>query len=221
MSRRTARAERDASAPPAVGASRAVLRKVAPVAVLLVPLGAWLARWNGWPHVGDALALVVVVAVTVGVVRTLGAITAVRLAMAVAALVAGMLYVGLPAAFLPPVAINLAFAFVFAATLRDGPPLIERFARMSGATITPEKARYTRRLTAAWAAYLTALAVVGAAIALTRDERLGAWWSVLDYALVGVFFAAEHAWRRRRAPAAGSWWAHVRNVRAGWRAPRG
>jgi uncharacterized membrane protein len=221
MSRRTAPAEPDAGAPPASSTLRAALERAVPVAVLLVPIGAWLARWQGWPQVGDALALVVVVAVTTGVVRTLGATMAMRLAAMVVVVVAALLHAGVPAAFLPPIAINLAFSFVFAATLRDGEPLIERFARRGGASITPRTARYCRNLTAAWAAWLALLAATGVGIALSHDERVGASWALVNYALVGGFFAAEFAWRRHRSPDAGGWWAHVRNARGGWRTPRG
>ena len=221
MSRRTAPAERDARAEAAPRAVRAAAAKAASALVVLVPLSAWLARWAGWPRLGDALALA-------GRGRRHGRrrpharprdgrrardhVGAVGLAIVLA---------GLPAAFLPPVTINVAFAFVFAATLRGDMPLIERFARRAGATITPQKARYCRRVTAAWALYLAVLAAVGLGIALSRDERLGAWWAIADYALVGAFFGVEFAWRRLRSTTAGGWWSHVRNVRAGWRAPRG
>ena len=100
-------------------------------------------------------------------------------------------------------------------------PLIERFARRGGASITPRTARYCRNLTAAWAAWLALLAATGVGIALSHDERVGASWALVNYALVGGFFAAEFAWRRHRSPDAGGWWAHVRNARGGWRTPRG
>ena len=221
MSRRTAPAERDARAQAAPSVVRAAAAKVASVLVVLVPLSAWLARWAGWPRLGNALALLVVAAVTGGVVRTLGLAMAAGLALVVGAVGLAIVLAGLPAAFLPPVTINLAFAFVFAATLRGDMPLIERFARRAGATITPQKARYCRRVTTAWALFLAVLALVGLGIALSHDERLGAWWAIADYALVGAFFAVEFAWRRLRSTTAGGWWSHVRNVRAGWRAPRG
>jgi len=221
MSRRTAPAERDARAKAAPSVARAAAPKVASVLIVLVPLSAWLARWAGWPRVGDALALAVVAGVTAGVVRTLGAVVAAGLALVVGAVGLAIVLAGLPAAFLPPITVNVAFAVVFAATLRGGMPLIERFARRAGATITPEKARYCRRITAAWSIYLGVLAVAGACIALSRDEALGAWWAAADYVLVGGFFAVEFAWRRWRSTSAGGWWSHVRNVRSGWRAPRG
>jgi uncharacterized membrane protein len=221
MSRRTAPAERDARAEAAPRAIRAAVAKAASALVVVVPLSAWLARWAGWPRLGDALALVVVAAVTAGVVRTLGLAMAAGLALTVGAVALAIVVAGLPAAFLPPVTINVAFAFVFAATLRGDMPLIERFARRAGSTITPQKARYCRRVTTAWALYLALLAAIGLGIALSRDERLGAWWAIADYALVGAFFAVEFAWRRLRSTTAGGWWSHVRNVRAGWRAPRG
>jgi len=221
MSRRTAPAERDARAKAAQSVVRAAAAKAASLLVVLVPLSAWLARWAGWPRVGDALALLVVAAVTLGVVRMLGLAMAGGLALAVGAVGLAIVLAGLPAAFLPPVTINVAFAFVFAATLRGDMPLIERFARRAGATITPQKALYCRRVTAAWALFLALLAAVGLCIALSRDEALGAWWAIADYALVGAFFGAEFAWRRLRSATVGGWWAHVRNVRAGWRAPRG
>jgi len=221
MSRRTAPAERDASAKAAPRVARAAAAKVASALVVAVPLCAWLARWRGAPRLADALALLVVAGVTAGVVRTLGVAVAVGLVLVVGTVGASIALAGLPAAFLPPITINIAIAVVFASTLRRGPPLIERFARRAGSAITPQKARYCRRLTGAWALYLAVLAAVGVGVAMSRDESLGAWWAVADYALVGAFFGVEFVWRRYRSTTAGGWWSHVRNVRAGWRAPRG
>jgi uncharacterized membrane protein len=221
MSRRTAPAERDASAKPAPRVARAVAAKVASAVVVIVPLCAWLARWRGAPRLGDALALLVVAAVMAGVVRTLGVAMTAGLVVGVGGIGAAIAAAGLPAAFLPPITINFAIALVFAATLSRGTPLIERFARRAGSVITPEKARYCRRLTATWAVYLFVLAAVGVGVAMSRDEMLGAWWAIADYALVGAFFAVEFLWRRYRSTTAGGWWSHVRNVRAAWRTPRG
>jgi uncharacterized membrane protein len=114
-------------------------------------------------------------------------------------------------------------AWCFARTLREGEvPLITRIVaaieRRPPGQLEPAILDYTRRLTAAWAALLAALALTNAVLALLAVPdgvlaRLGhtpAWaieraqWSwfanLIDYALIGLFFCAEFWWRQRRFP---------------------
>jgi uncharacterized membrane protein len=100
-----------------------------------------------------------------------------------------------------PVLLNLILCFLFARTLRGGSePLITRFARVErGGQLPAELARYTRRLTIAWAAFFALMAATSAALALWGS--FAAWslfTNVLNYALVVVFFVAEYAYRRVR-----------------------
>ncbi len=124
--------------------------------------------------------------------------------------------------FVPPVAINLFLAWLFASSLAAGEmPVIERAARLVHGNQTPLEARvvpYTRRLTAVWAILFASLAAINFALALlaTPDgvlELLGlnnpmpvplALWSwcanVFNYLLVAALFVLEYAWRRRVFP---------------------
>lgn len=124
--------------------------------------------------------------------------------------------------FIPPVAINLFLAWLFASTLAAGDtPLIERAARLMHGNQTPLEPRvlpYARRLTAIWAMLFASLAVVngGLAILATPDgvlQLLGldnplpvpltlwSWFAnVFNYLLVGALFVLEYAWRRRVFP---------------------
>lgn len=122
--------------------------------------------------------------------------------------------------YAPPVLFNLFMAWVFGHTLGDGRvPLIERVVRLlhgGPETLDPAIARYARRLTLAWTALFLVLATVNFALALLAvpDGLLASagvappWpvaretWSLfanlLNYAIVGAFFALEYAWRRRK-----------------------
>jgi len=124
--------------------------------------------------------------------------------------------------FLPPVALNAAFAWLFGHTLGAGRmPLIERIVRLLHPPSEPLPAGvlpYARRLTAVWTALFACLALVNAVLALCAvpggvlgrigiappwPVPLAAWsWfaNVLNYLLVAALFALEYAYRRRRFP---------------------
>jgi uncharacterized membrane protein len=100
-----------------------------------------------------------------------------------------------------PVLINLILCLLFARTLfGGGEALISRFARIDrGGVLPAELARYTRRLTAAWAAFFALMAATSAGLALWGS--FAAWslfTNVLNYVLIAAFFVAEYAYRRLR-----------------------
>ena len=125
---------------------------------------------------------------------------------------------------LVPVVFVLAIAWVFARTLRPGAtPLITRilmgiegFATVDD--VGADLRSYTRRLTAAWALVLGALALLNLLLALVASpdgllESLGipspwpitqeqwSWFAnILNYGVVGGFFIVEFAIRKRRFP---------------------
>jgi uncharacterized membrane protein len=126
------------------------------------------------------------------------------------------------ALYLPPVVINFAVAWLFGHTLAAGRvPLVERLARVLHAgeeRLDPAIAVYARQVTLAWTLLLSALGSINLALALcaTPDGILRAMgvappftvtqelWSLVanvgSYLVVGVFFAVEYAYRRRRFP---------------------
>lgn len=101
---------------------------------------------------------------------------------------------------LPPIAIQLALAWSFLATLRPGhEPAISRFARIEQGTLPAELVAYTRRLTVAWGWLFVVLALVSAVLSLPALTFAWQWWtSVGAWACVGVLFLGERSYRKRR-----------------------
>jgi uncharacterized membrane protein len=101
--------------------------------------------------------------------------------------------------FLPPVLINLALFLLFGRTLLPGRvPLITRFATMVRGPIDSVLARYTRRLTMAWAAFFAVMTLESIALALFAPIEI---WSLftnfLNYFFVLLFFIVEYYVRVR------------------------
>mgnify|MGYP000861758380 FL=1 len=125
---------------------------------------------------------------------------------------------------LVPVVFVVGIAWIFARTLRPGSvPLITRIVvgieGVADATVlAPDLQRYTRSLTAAWAAVLLAMAGANLLLALLASpsgllESLGVasplpisqaqwslWANLLNYGVIGGFFIVEFAYRKRRFP---------------------
>lgn len=124
--------------------------------------------------------------------------------------------------FLPPILINGFMAWIFGHTLLSGRlPLIERIIRIlhgNAASVDSDIAAYARRLTLLWAGLFIVLSAVNLALAalarpggillalglrLPVTVALDTWSlfaNVLNYLIVGAFFAAEYWFRRRRFP---------------------
>ena len=150
-----------------------------------------------WSAIGLAL---VVVALAAGWTQRIGA-TAACAAAALAAALALAFWA--PAVLLcaPSVGINVALCVAFGMTLRaNEEPLVTRFARLTrGGQLPAELARYTRRLTGAWAAFFALMASISLVLALVGS--VSAWSlfaNVLNYLLVVLFFVLEYAYRRLR-----------------------
>jgi uncharacterized membrane protein len=98
-----------------------------------------------------------------------------------------------------PAGVNLALLVAFARTLRNGPPVIETFARLQHPDLTPAEVRHCRRFTAIWCVFFVANAAACIALALRGDL---AWWTLytglLSYGLIGLLLAVEfvvRSWR--------------------------
>lgn len=123
----------------------------------------------------------------------------------------------------PPVVFTALLSWWFGRSLRARRvPLISRIVSgLEGCeppALKPELKRYTRRLTAIWAALLAGLALANAVLALIAVPdgvlaRLGhppllavsqdtwSWFAnLLNYGIVGGFFLAEYVYRKRRFP---------------------
>lgn len=123
---------------------------------------------------------------------------------------------------LVPVVFVVGIAWIFARTLRPGrTALITRIViaiEGNGEALAPDLLRYTRGLTAAWATVLLCMAGGNLLLAMLASpsgllESLGiasplpitqgqwSWWAnLLNYGVIGGFFAVEFALRKRRFP---------------------
>ncbi len=103
-------------------------------------------------------------------------------------------------ACVPPIAVNLALAALFANTLRTGrEPMIARFARAERGALEPDLASYTRKLTIVWAVFFIAVAAVDVALAFGGSRV--AWLAFTglgSYLLVAALFVGEWVFRRWR-----------------------
>jgi uncharacterized membrane protein len=98
-----------------------------------------------------------------------------------------------------PMIVSLYLLGTFAASLRRGPPMIERFARMVEDDLPPFTHPYCRRMTVLWCFFLAANAVAVAVLAFAAPL---AWWAIYTglvfYLLLGAFIGAEFLFRK--------WW---------------
>lgn len=97
-----------------------------------------------------------------------------------------------------PVLLNSILLCVFLLSLRYGPPLIERLARLREPELPAEAVRYTRVVTQVWAGFFCCNALIAAALTLWAPL---AWWTLYNgfiaYLLMGLLFAVEWLVRQR------------------------
>jgi uncharacterized membrane protein len=123
--------------------------------------------------------------------------------IAVAALLAAALWAPVAAMTAYPILVSLGFALVFGHSLRHGPSVVERIARLRDPHLPDWAVVYTRNVTAVWVGFFLLNAAVSAATALSSDLHLWTLYNgVISYILMGALFAGEFAVRsylRRRA----------------------
>jgi uncharacterized membrane protein len=104
--------------------------------------------------------------------------------------------------YLEHVSFNLALAWMFGHTLADGhEPLCTQFARMVHGALEPRIARYTRRVTCAWALFFVGIALCSTL--LFTFASIVTWSTFANYLalpLVAVMFVAEYGCRRLALP---------------------
>lgn len=105
-------------------------------------------------------------------------------------------------AYAPPLAAFGFMAWFFHRTLRPGSdPLITRVARKEDPDLTPDRARYTRKLTWAWSLTFMLLFAMALLLApLLPFDAWSRWVHGLGYFLPGVLFLGEYAYRHVRFP---------------------
>lgn len=150
------------------------------LAWLLAPLGisvVWSARASGTPLVRRMAAPV-------------SALALVALAMGLDALQ--------PVLLLPAI-VNGALLASFGSTLLQGPPLIERFARLQHPDLTPAESAWCRSWTVAWSAFFATNILVAVALVVANALQLWAFYNgLLTYIVMGLFFAGEYTVRKYR-----------------------
>lgn len=97
-----------------------------------------------------------------------------------------------------PVLLSALLLGLFGLSLKFGPPLIERLARLREPQLPERAVRYTRQVTLIWTLFFLANGLVAAALTLWAPL---AWWTLYNgliaYALMGLLFAGEWLVRQR------------------------
>jgi uncharacterized membrane protein len=189
------------------GSALPVLRRLATIAgaVALVgyPVAVWFALDTFSPRVAVLLLLAVMLPSAIARLRSVdrAAVRSLALVPVVAAalLVVAALLGSTRFALLLPAAINATLLVAFASTLVRGPPLIERFARLTVDDLTEAELRWCRAWTWAWSAFF----VVNGGIALTLalSGSLWAWTTyngLIGYIAMGTLFGIEYTVRKYR-----------------------
>lgn len=91
-----------------------------------------------------------------------------------------------------PVLLNLMLLVLFSLSLKFGPPLVERLARLREPELPEVAVRYTRKVTLVWALFFLCNSFVLMALALWAPLS---WWMLytgfISYGLIGLLFAGE------------------------------
>jgi len=91
-----------------------------------------------------------------------------------------------------PVLVNAFLLALFASSLKYGPPVIERIARLREPELPPAAVVYTRRVTQVWSLFFVVNGLIAAGLTLWAPLS---WWTLYNgliaYLAMGVLFAAE------------------------------
>ncbi|MCX7078446.1 MAG: hypothetical protein NTV76_03695 [Pseudomonas sp.] len=97
-----------------------------------------------------------------------------------------------------PVLISSFMLALFGLSLKYGPPVVERLARLSEPDLPDKVIRYTRQVTIAWCVFFLCNGLLAAALTLWAPLS---WWTLynglISYGLMGLLFAIEWLLRQR------------------------
>ncbi|TWC16512.1 MULTISPECIES: hypothetical protein [unclassified Pseudomonas] len=97
-----------------------------------------------------------------------------------------------------PVLISAFMLGMFALSLKYGPPMIERIARLREPQLPVKAVVYTRQVTVAWSVFFLCNGLLAAALTLWAPLS---WWmlytGLISYGLMGLLFAIEWLIRQR------------------------
>ena len=97
-----------------------------------------------------------------------------------------------------PLLVNVVMLSVFATSLRFGPPVVERLARLQEPDLPPFAVAYTRTVTQVWCGFFVLNGGLALVTALWASDRTWALYNgLLAYVMMAVLFAGEWLVRRR------------------------
>ncbi|BAP42962.1 hypothetical protein NRB16_13275 [Pseudomonas sp. LJDD11] len=97
-----------------------------------------------------------------------------------------------------PVLISGFMLCLFGASLIQGPPVVERLARLSDPDLPEVAIRYTRQVTWVWCGFFLFNGLTATVLTLWAPLHWWALWTgLLSYGLMGLLFAGEWIVRRR------------------------
>lgn len=95
-----------------------------------------------------------------------------------------------------PVIINLSMLIFFASSLRSGPSVIERLARLKEPNLPESGVVYTRKVTILWCVFFILNGAISLATSFASDEVWALYNGLISYILIGLLFCGEYAVRR-------------------------
>lgn len=97
-----------------------------------------------------------------------------------------------------PVLLSAMLLSLFVLSLKFGPPIVERLARLREPDLPAVAVRYTRQVTQVWALFFFCNGLIATALTLWAPLS---WWTLynglISYLLMGLLFAAEWLVRQR------------------------
>ncbi|BET95508.1 hypothetical protein TCT1_04290 [Xenorhabdus sp. TCT-1] len=97
-----------------------------------------------------------------------------------------------------PVVVNAVLLILFSSSLRYGPPIIERIARIKEPDLPPKGIIYTRKVTYIWCLFFMFNGTVSLGTCLYNDMPLWTLWNgMVSYLLIGLLISIEWLVRQR------------------------
>lgn len=176
-------------------------RIAAVLATLAYPALVWAALRENMPL---AAACTVAAAALIGALVKKSALSYACAALGTALAAASFLTESSTVVKFYPVTVNVALLTLFALSLVNGTPMIERLARLREPQLDIAGVRYCRLATIAWCVFFIINGLISLDSALWRSND---WWALynglLAYVLIAAMFAAEWIVRqiyRKRLP---------------------
>ncbi len=97
-----------------------------------------------------------------------------------------------------PVVMNAMLLLLFGSSLRYGPPVVERLARLQDPSLPPEAVKYTRTVTKVWCVFFICNGAVSLATCLYGNLDIWTMYNgVISYLMIGLVMGIEWLVRQR------------------------